>query len=58
MTYHAFKENDNRWVDQEADPTEAVFAETFNDLPWELRDEQDFPSMGDELVSPIAAVTL
>lgn len=42
--YHAFADNDNRWVDQEADPTEVIFAESFSDLPWELRDPIDLPT--------------
>ena len=49
--YHAFAENDNRWVDQEADPSEVIFAESFQDMPWELRDALDFSSDMLEFVS-------
>lgn len=56
MSHYRHLETD-RSKELESDPNEAIFTETFSDLPWELRDELDFPSQEFE-ATPIEELTL
>ena len=46
----------DRWAELEPDPTEAIFTETFSELPWELRGELDLPDDVDPI--PLSELSL